>query len=380
MNSSVVRHLSKADIIKNGSIFTPKEIVNRVKDLVSPYIDQDSTVIDFGSGYGAFLEEFEKPHCCKLIATEIDDFSYSYLKETFKVTDVRHENSLLNIKDKDYTDKRIIVIGNPPYNDTTSQYKKGEKGKELVDPQVYARDLGISFLKMYSEINAETICVLHPLSYLIKRANFNSLKQFKNNYKLVRSIIFSSKLFESINKTNIEFPVVIALYQRDEAGMTYEYIKSFNFEILGSDKIFCLNNFHTIDSIVDKYPSKDKSDTDLQFYTIRDINALRRNTTFLTGRCANGVKVNEDDLYLYGWLDFFKRHFQPKDYFLYENLSPLLPVNYTDEKFKDEVEKYIVNNNDIVKEYVIKNGWQVSSKINKTCNLDYLKAIVNSLN
>lgn len=167
MNSSVVRHLSKADIIKNGSIFTPKEIVNRVKDLVSPYIDQDSTVIDFGSGYGAFLEEFEKLRCYKLVATEIDDFSYSYLKENFKNVDVSHENSLLNIKDKNYTDKRIIVIGNPPYNDTTSQYKKGEKGKELVDPQVYARDLGISFLKMYSEINAEAICVLHPLSYLI---------------------------------------------------------------------------------------------------------------------------------------------------------------------------------------------------------------------
>lgn len=212
-----------------------------------------------------------------------------------------------------------------------------------------------------------------------KKANFNSLKQFKDNYKLVRSIIFSSKLFESINKTNIEFPVVIALYQRDEAGMTYEYIKSFNFEILGSNKIFCLNNFHTVDGIVDKYTSKDKKDTDLQFYTIRDINALRRNTTFLTGRCANGVKVIEDDLYFYGWLDLFKRYFQPKDYFLYGNLNPLLPVNYTDEKFKGEVEKYIANNNDIVKEYVIKNEWQVSSKISETCNLDYLKAIVNSL-
>ena len=379
MNSSFVTHLSKQDIIKNGSIFTPKFIVKKVKDLVSPYINQNCTVIDFGAGYGAFLEEFNQLDCFKLIATEIDNFSYQYLKQQFPNIDVRLENSLLNIYQKDYTDKVIVVIGNPPYNDTTSQYKKGEKGHEEVDQQVYARDLGISFLKMYCEINAKYICVLHPLSYLIKKANFNSLKQFKDKYKLLKAVIFSSKLFESINKTNIEFPVVIALYKKEDIGMTYEYISNFNFEILGSLKTFSINNFNTIDGIIDKYPTKDKLETDLQFYTIRDINALRRNKTFLTGKCSNGIKVTQENLYLYGWLDYFKINFNPNDYFLYGNLSPLLPSIYLDKKFKDEIEKYIINENNIVKDYAIQHNWNIVSKLNQDYDSDYLKSIISSL-
>ena len=81
MNSSFVIHLSKQDIIKNGSIFTPKLIVEKAKELVSPYINSNTTIIDFGAGYGAFLEEFIKLNYYKMIATEIDDFSYQYLKQ-----------------------------------------------------------------------------------------------------------------------------------------------------------------------------------------------------------------------------------------------------------------------------------------------------------
>ena len=96
------------------------------------------------------------------------------------------------------------------------------------------------------------ICVLHPLAYLIKKPNFNSLGLFKDNYKLVDSTIFSSKEFDTIKKTNADFPVVAALYEKDESGMDYEYIRNFQFDIYGSSDKFVLSEVKTIDGIIPK--------------------------------------------------------------------------------------------------------------------------------
>lgn len=380
MKTSAVLHLSKEDIIKNGSIFTPEHIVLKAKEIISPFIDENTTIIDFGAGYGAFIKEFCDLTFKNIIATEVDDFSYKYLKNTFTNTniDVRYENSLRNINREKYSDTKIVVIGNPPYNDITSQYKKGQKGHEEMDEIVYARDLGISFLKMYSVIKSDYICVLHPLSYLIKKSNFNSLNFFKDNYKLQRGIIFSSKLFETINKSNIEFPVIIAFYKKCNSGMNYEYIKDFNFEILNSRSTFKLNNFKTIDGIIEKYPTKNKSNVDLQFYTIRDINALKRNKTFLTGFCSNGIKIGPENIYLYSWLDFFKQNFKPKDYYLYGNLSPLMPKEYDLNKFAKELLIYIVNNNEVVHNYVIEHDWNIKKYIGQQFDFNYLISLLNS--
>jgi len=57
------------------------------------------------------------------------------------------------------------------------------------------RDLGISFLLSYNKLAADFVCVLHPLSYLIKKSNFEALWQFKDNYRLVDSVVISSGVF-----------------------------------------------------------------------------------------------------------------------------------------------------------------------------------------
>ena len=365
--------------MKNGSIFTPEKIVSIVAKLVSPYITPETTIIDFGAGYGAFEEVFQGIECGKLIATEFDSFSCDYLKKNFPNVDVRYENSLIDIHPGKYGDSRIAVIGNPPYNDVTSQYRKGQKGSEVADETVHARDMGISFLKLYAEIKADVICVLHPLSYLIKKTNFLSTKQFRENYRLTDAVIFSSSEFESIDKANISFPVVAALYLRDSEGMSYDYISDFSFHILGSSKTYRLANFKTIDGVIRKYPTKDKNDSDLQFYTIRDINALKRNKTFLVGHCNNGVEVDMDQLYLYAWLDYFKNNFEPEDYYLYGNLSPLLPNDYNSTRFKDELEKYIVNENPVVKSFAESTKSPLLSKIGQKYDKKYLKSLVDSI-
>lgn len=352
IDSSNIKHLSKEDIIKNGSIFTPQYLVSIVSDLLKKYISDDSVIGDFGSGYGAFLQQFNnKGKRC--FATDYDEISCDLLKQEYPELDIYKENSLINISRDKYSikkDDELIIVGNPPYNDVTSQYKKGEKGSLICDEDVCARDFGVSFLKAYDKLQAKYICVLHPLAYLIKKNNFSSLGSFKDNYRLLDAVIFSSQCFESIKKTNAEFPVVAALYERNALGMNSNFIESFEFKIYKSDKHFILWKINTIDKKVKKYPKKYEHNG-LQFYTMRDINALMRNATFVEGNIQNGVEVPIETLYQYGWILFFKNNFKPKtNKFLYGNLSPLYPKEISEE-FKNACAFYAFNNNALVGKY-----------------------------
>lgn len=360
MTLSKIEHLTKEDIIKNGSIFTPKYLVDIARNWLENKINRTDYIIDFGVGYGAFISEF-LDLSNNLIATDLDEDSINLVKKLFPSVDSKVENSLLNISRKKYGIKNndnIIVIGNPPYNDITSQYKKGEKGNLEIDETVSSRDLGISFMKMYAILQPNYICILHPLSYLIKQTNFNSLKYFKDHYILEKGLIFSSKEFESIKKTNAEFPVVLALYKKtSHKKMTYNYIENFTFEILNSDHYFVLSNYNTIDGKIPKYPKKgDSKDNGLKFYTMRDINALRRNKSFLISNSNNGIKITLDELYKYAWVDFFKNNFNSDEMFLYGNLSPLYSEKIETPTVKKELISYILQTNDVVKNYVIDNN------------------------
>ena len=352
VDSANIKHLSREDIVKNGSIFTPQYLVSLVQNLLEPYINEKSVIGDFGSGYGAFLQQF-KNKGKRCFATEYDGVSFALLQQEYPGLDIYNENSLLNISRDKYSlkdDDELIVVGNPPYNDVTSQYKKGEKGSLECDLDVLSRDFGVSFLKAYEKLNAKYICILHPLAYLIKKNNFSSLDSFRFNYRLVDAVIFSSQCFESITKTNAEFPVVAALYERNLLGMNKEFIDSFEFKIYNSNKTFLMWNIHTIDKIVNKYPKKGEHNG-LQFYTMRDMNALKRNATFVEGDIPNGVEVPLKNLYQYGWVLYLKNNFNPKENkFLYGNLSPLYPNEITDE-FKNAAAYYAFKTHPLVKKY-----------------------------
>lgn len=340
-----------------GSFYTPDSIVNKIYQITKPYLNKKIKIIDFGSGEGSFLKKFKSYK--NVIATDIDKNCINYIKDKFKNVKAIHENSLINVSRNKYRlniNDELICIGNPPYNDITSHYKKNQKGMISCDADLSSRDLGISFLKMFNKLKANYICVLHPLSYLIKETNFNLLKDFKNNYKLIKGWIFSSKEFESIKKEHNEFPVIIAFYKRNENNpMDYTYIKNFKFNILHTNKKISFNSFFTINDVnIKKYPNKNSNliFDKLQFYTIRDINSLCRNKTFVRNS-KNGILIEDDDIFKYAWLDYLKMHIKntkKKLYFLYSNLPPLYPKNINN--LKDSLLYYIVNNNKIAREYL----------------------------
>lgn len=373
--------LSDDEIIKSGSFYTNESLVNIVFNKVSQYIDSNTIIADFGCGNGAFVDMFIK-RGKRFFATENNKNIIPDLKNKWPEIDVFCENSLVDINRKKYnislTDK-LLIVGNPPYNDVTSIFRKGEKGDITCDSDVLSRDYGISFLKAYAKLKADVICILHPLSYLIKKQNFSSLSYFKDNYKLVSATVFSSKEFSTIKKNNSDFPVIAALYVRNATGMNYDYIRSFPFEIYRESNKFILNKIQTIDGIIDKYPKKGENNG-LQFYTLRDMNALLRNKSFIENKLINGVAVTYHNFYQYAWLFYLKENFNPrKNKFLYGNLSPIYSDKLSENKFQNALIWYAYNKNELVKKYFTKENLTkfYGSSAN---NFDILKQEIDIIN
>lgn len=183
----------------------------------------------------------------------------------------------------------------------------------------------MSFLLSYQKLNADIICVLHPLSYLIKPANFKLLKKFSENYRLKQAKIISSQVFNGTSKS-MAFPIIIALYQKDKNGMDYNYIENFNFEI--DEKNFSLKDFGTIKNYLKKYPNKYKTPQkdDILFWTMRDINALKRNQTFIQKHSSNAVIIDKNQLDYYIYTDVFKQFSQHIPYY-FGNCDVLIDNN-----------------------------------------------------
>jgi len=326
------KHLAKEKQIQLGSYYTPKELVNKVYEYIKPYILKNKgniIIFDNAAGCGAFVIGMKK---YDYRAADCDARAYEFLKELLVNKKVFHANSLIDVSRGKYNisnDSFLIMIGNPPYNDTTSEFKNGQKGKNLCDKDLFDRDLGVSFLKSYNKLEADVVCILHPLSYLIKETNFKRLKNFKDNYRLNKGIIFSSSWFSKTG--SIKFPIIIGLYERDEKGMDFDHIRNFNFSILESEDKFKLSKYETTDGFIDKYPPRKNdlkvSPIGLYYYTFRDFNSLRKNTSFMIKQHYNGIIVTIQNLYKYAYLNALKNLFRANNIWLYGNLSPLINKN-----------------------------------------------------
>ena len=304
-------HLEYKDRVNLGSYYTPPKIVEMAWELIKSYIDSETTIIDSACGYGDFLKNYGQS---LTIGCDVDEDAIDIaIKNTDKVKYYR-TNSLSNVSREKFgipqQTKRLIVVGNPPYNDKTSLIRKKIKRVDFdVDRDIASRDLGISFLRSYNKLEADFVCILHPLSYLIKQTNFKQLKEFTANYKLVDGILISSGEFPESAK-HTPFPIIIGFYQRDNKGMEYDYIRSFPFRIVDGTR-FCLSDFDYITSYIRKYPSKKHqplSDDSLFFWTMRDINALKRNRTFVKNYSNNTIVLDKRKLDYYAYVDVFKRN------------------------------------------------------------------------
>ena len=330
MEKHLQQHLNKINTINLGSYYTPPKLVNLAYELLKDSVKEkfeEYTLLDNSCGYGEFLK-YDIPN--KKIAADIDEIAIAKLelKDKYIVNALNNtDKSNYGIKDNE----KLIIVGNPPYNDVTSQIKKDIKDKIFtIDNDLKTRDIGISFLRSYVKLYPDYICILHPLSYLVKLSNFKLLNDFRMQYKLIDGLVISSKYFTK----GIEFPIIIALYQK--GSMDFEYIKNFIFKVEGGDA-FKLNNFDFIGKYLNKYPKKEVKDPVGYFYTMRDINALKRNKTFLKENCANAVAIEREQLPYYHYVNLFK--FYAKDLpFWYGNLDVFIDNKFFTEHIEEFVE------------------------------------------
>jgi hypothetical protein len=369
MKANLAEHLQKNKIIQLGSYYTPEELVRKVHDFINPYLDDKKSkaiIFDSAGGCGAFLYG-NKAYDYRIADCDVE--ACNFLKQHFNSQNIFHTNSLKDVSRNKFLispSTFLIMIGNPPYNDTTSEFKSGEKGENICDEDLFDRDMGVSFLKSYSKLNADIVCVLHPLSYLIKETNFKRLRGFKDNYKLIKGEIFSSALFHGTGAG--KFPILVALYEKNADGMTFDYIKDFKFNILDNRKKFILSNYKTTDGYINKYPPRKKdiqeSPIGLYYYTFRDFNSLKKNTSFMLTKHTNSIVVDLKNFYQYAYLYTLKTLFNPEDAWLYGNLSPLVDRQDV-ERYKELYVYYAIKTNRSFKD--VKNS--ILEKIEKFYNV-----------
>lgn len=313
-------HLAYKERINLGSYYTKNELVSLVYRLLRKNVQRltDHVLIDTSCGYGSFFNQKDLP--LRKIGADIDPDAVQKASANNNGVSFICHNSLLDVSRANYrlSEKdKIIIVGNPPYNDKTSIIRKSLKQDiKSIDADLKTRDLGISFLLSYNKLNSDYICVLHPLSYLIKKANFSLLRPFVENYKLLDSVVISSFEFSETSR-GTPFPILIALYQRDGEGMDYHFIEHYNFRTK-EGKSFRLSSFDPIAHYVSKYPNGkyvNPRDVVAKFWTMRDINALKRSRTFIEETTMNTVFVTSQKLDYYCYVDIFKKYIQHVPYY-----------------------------------------------------------------
>lgn len=311
MDSNISKHLCHKDIVNLGSFYTPYKYVMIAGDwLKSEGIDDTYYIMDSSCGYGAFFELSQFFANNVFIGNDIDSQAIKAIPNCFPFVKLYNKNSLLNVSRKQFDipdSAKLIIVGNPPYNDTTSIINQRIKNGVEMDSDISTRDLGISSILSYNKLGAEYVLILHPLSYLIKRANFQLVSSFFNNYTIVKHVIFNSQEFANTSKYN-GFPIIMALYKKETgSGISYNDIRVFDFHTV-EGRIFRLSNCDYVANYIQKYPHNKRYSPEILFYTLRDINALSRSKTFLKNRIANAVDVNPEKLDYYCYIDCFKKY------------------------------------------------------------------------
>lgn len=335
-------HLPDSKKANLGKYYTPKEIVETLKNRIASKINENTYVMDLSCGCGAFLELFDD---CHIVGRDIDPQAIEIL-DLFNFTNIDVDNTLLNVNRAKYglqEDDDVILIGNPPYNDTSSinkRYSTKAKSKRYPeDSDIHCRDIGRSFLEAYAKLKPSYICVLHPLSFIIKRVNFQSMKYLINNYILEDAVIFNSSLFSDLYG-GTPFPILIATYKQNREGMNYEYIKNFVFDIYGSSQKFSLANIQQagheyIHQTVTNLDLNNDSDIGLYHYNFRDINSLNKanfqNASYRALHHNTMVVVNFADLWKYCYVNCIKKFLLPMltegDYYILGNLNPIIDIS-----------------------------------------------------
>ena len=99
--------------------------------------------------------------------------------------------------------------------------------------------------------------------------------------------------------------------------MNYGDILNYTFKT-DDNKIFAINQFDKISNYITKYPNQKyflQEKTIAFFWTMRDINALKRTKTFIATENVNTIRVSLENLHYYCYIDIFKEYIKNIPYY-----------------------------------------------------------------
>jgi len=305
-----VSHLSYAQKTNLGSFYTPPHLVRLVYDTLAKNINRATidVILEPACGYGAFFAEKFPLDCVRLIGADIDPVALAVASSNLPNVEFLNINMLSNINRQKYgisANDKLAIVGNPPYNDVTSHIKSRIKAEPCeIDSDVKTRDLGLSSMLAFAKLKPDYIAVLHPLSYLIKKTNFETLMPLMSNYELLDAVVFNSQEFSETSKAT-GFPIVAAVYTRNPYGTQYKQVLSWRFHTLEGHS-FAISDFDYVCKYISKYPSRYLNPSEFRFFTMRDINALKRSRTFIQEDSDATIYIPLEKLPYYCYVDIFK--------------------------------------------------------------------------
>jgi len=335
-----IKHLSYKQKTNLGSFYTPPHLVRLVYEILACRGNRGGlplhVVLEPACGYGAFFAEKFPQKNIRFIGSDIDPVALKIASKKFPNVEFKKINMLSQISRSKFgigENEKLTIVGNPPYNDVTSRVKNKIKAEPCkIDEEIKTRDLGLSFMLAFAKLKPDYIAVLHPLSYLIKRTNFETLNPLMQNYELLDAVVFNSQEFTETSKTN-GFPIVAAVYAKSERSTSYEQIIKRKFKTLEKQE-FSISDFDYVCRYIPKYPSRYSKAGGFKFFTMRDINALKRSRTFIEEDTANTIHIPQEKLPYYCYVDIFKDIANKLPYYFGNLDVPFDKNNF--EKLKDE--------------------------------------------
>ena len=124
-------HLNRTDRVNLGSFYTPEHIVDLVAVWLKSHLgDKQYTIFDPSCGYGAFFKLRQQLPQMRYRGNDIDPEAVSYAAENYTFAQITCRSALRDINRKNFGISRnemLVIVGNPPYNDTTSQSGQQQK-------------------------------------------------------------------------------------------------------------------------------------------------------------------------------------------------------------------------------------------------------------
>lgn len=276
-----------------GKYYTPAKLTALARQTTEDLDFATILVVDLAAGCGAFIKEFTAD---QIKAFDIDEDAVLILKALGFAGE--RKNSLAETGRAWFNidpDVKLVLVGNPPYNDVTSKNKRTGNNTKInaklpIHPDLKTSDLGRSFLKQAFTLEPIRIVFLHPFSYICKRKNLKEL--CGTNYRVTSGTLFSSSLFPG---TSTPFPCICAVWepcpQRTDINTEWERIRQIKFKLINGGT-FSLAKYaeFTIEELP-KYASNATSDCGVYHYNFRDLNSLLTSANFVAQTSASSFPV-----------------------------------------------------------------------------------------